>query len=151
MVAVDTCAGCPQTSALHRNSCRLAVLVGPAVPLVIDCKADVIMKAAEDEVVTNTLEGPIATASGGILPYNYTLGLDPALPQSVMGPPLKSSTFTYTVMDVLGNVASCSVKLSIILGEKVRVSCRVLGTDICTCLHDLRDDTTATLSPLLVV
>ena len=143
--------GCPQTFERHRNSCRPVVRVVPDQPLRINCEASVTMKAAEGDVVTNALFGPIAAAADGRMPYDYSLGLDPTMPISVTGAPRKSATFTYVVRDANGDVATCSVELSIILGEKSRCSCRVRVSEILASLHDLRDDTTASFPPLVVI
>ena len=86
--------------------------------LMIECKDDVVVFALTGQEKNITLEGPIAVPEDGIPPYSVEP--DPNATISIFGPAGTSEEFMYTVIDVIGNKATCNVTLSIEPGKRVR-------------------------------
>lgn len=101
---------------------RPSPLVPGLAEVQIECEPDVVVNVASGVLGTATLEGPIAVASHGDRsgPFTFEPDVDTAI--SVSGGPGTSEVFTYTVTDVGGVTAQCSVRLSIGQGENVNRS-----------------------------
>lgn len=94
--------------------------MSPVVPglaeLSIECKPDVVrIVAASDQIEFFFLLGPIAVADGGDQSGPYAFEPDADVALSIVGPAGTSNTVTYTVTDVAGDTAQCTIMLSVVL------------------------------------
>lgn len=104
--------------------------------LSIECKPDVVLAVADSNQITFfILAGPIAVADGGDQSGPYMFQPDASSGLSLVGEAGTANTITYTVTDVAGDTAQCTIVMSIVLqvGESawVRGVLPRLGSGVC--------------------